>query len=185
MPYSKSNKEIQEAHMGGVGKYKSPATYTPYKMVGHTLPGIKQRSGAKMRSFGTKDSDMPDKVSQKSGLLYSEGGVGSSPAKGFWDKVKSLGKKALDPLGLKKKADKALGINQKAEVAGGGGADHTHPEFAQLDEAMQGGGMQKQSVNPAMVGEGAGMSGFGLGGVGDALAKSKAQGSMFGGIGSI
>ena len=164
--------------------------YTPYKMVGHTLPGIKQRSGAKMRSFGTKDSDMPDKVSQKSGLLYSEGGVGSSPAKGFWDKVKSLGKKALDPLGLKKKADKALGINQKAEVAGGGGADHTHPEFAQLDEAMQ--GDEKQVVNPAMVGGGAGMSasetkprdsmwgGFGLGGVGDALAqKNKPQDSKF------
>ena len=98
------------------------------------------------------------------------GGVGSafdfaSPAKGFWDKVKSLGKKALDPLGLKKKADKALGINQKAEVAGGGGADHTHPEFAQLDEAMQ--GDEKQG-------------GFGLGGVGDALAqKNKPQDSKF------
>ena len=157
--------------------------YTPYKMVGHTLPGIKQRSGAKMRSFGTKDSDMPDKVSQKSGLLYSEGGVGSSPAKGFWDKVKSFGKKALTgPLdaikNLRKEKAEAQPVAQPMAETG------VQPHGDEMHTGGDG-AMQEQSVNPAMVGGGAGMSAFGLGGVGNALAKSKAQGSMFGGIGSL
>ena len=91
-------------------------------MVGHTLPGIKQRkpAAAKMKSFGTKDSDMPDDISTTPGK-YS-GGVGSSPAKGWFSKIakgaKKLAGKALDPLGLKGKIKKKLGIggNKKLEA---------------------------------------------------------------------
>ena len=96
--------------------------YTPYKMVGHTLPGIKQRkpAAAKMKSFGTKDSDMPDDISTTPGKYA--GGVGSSPAKGWFSKIakgaKKLAGKALDPLGLKGKIKKKLGIggNKKLEA---------------------------------------------------------------------
>jgi hypothetical protein len=166
--------------------------YTPYKMVGHTLPGIKQRSGAKMRSFGTKDSDMPDKVSQKSGLLYSEGGVGSSPAKGFWDKVKSFGKKALTgPLdaikNLRKEKAEAQPVAQPMAETG------VQPHGDEMHTGGDG-AMQEQSVNPAMVGRGAGISGVGGAGmsandggsgVGGAFGKiNGAKDSMWGGIGS-
>ena len=84
MPYSKSNKEIQEARMGGVGKYKSPNTYAPFKMKAKNNDPMTKNYGpvapGKMRAFGTKDSDMPDKVSTTPGMPYA-GGVSSSPAK--------------------------------------------------------------------------------------------------------
>ena len=118
--------------------------YTPYKMLGHELPGPKQRTPATLKSFGTKDSDMPEKVSQKSGVLYKEGsGVGSSPAKGWFDKFKKVGKKMLDPLGLKDKAKKALGIGKKEEApaaAGGGDTAELEARVSALEEGSSGGG---------------------------------------------
>ena len=47
------------------GKYKHSfeGGYTPYKMLGHELPGPNQRTPALLKPFGTKDSDMPEKIS--------------------------------------------------------------------------------------------------------------------------
>ena len=90
--------------------------YTPYKMVGHELKGIKQRKPAvaKMKSFGTKDSDMPEKVSQKSGILYAQGGVGSSPAKGFFGNIFKGAKKLVKKVGGKVGGALGLGGDTKA-----------------------------------------------------------------------
>jgi len=170
--------------------------YTPYKMVGHELKGPNQRKStvAKMNAFGTKDSDMPDKVSTTPGMPYAEGGVGSSPAKGIWDKLKRVGKGILTGgiseivRAKKKKAEAAAAAAETGAAAavdpaaaGGDGSDHTHPEFAQLDAAAQGGGPQeaetamtkqqnKVSKNPWMA----------QGGVGNAAtAASNAATTMF------
>ena len=80
--------------------------YTPYKMVGHTLKGIKQKPAAvKLKAFGTNDSDMPDGISTTPGKYA--GGVGCSPAKGW---LKNMGKKIAG--GVKKfaKGEGALGL---------------------------------------------------------------------------
>ena len=69
-----------------------------------------------MRAFGTKDSDMPEKVSQKSGTLYTEGGVGNSPVKGwFRDKLKAIKDKVTGGGG----AGPAAQLQQTAAAAGG------------------------------------------------------------------
>ena len=89
--------------------------YTPYKMKADNNDPMTKNYGAvapgKMRAFGTKDSDMPDGISTTPGKYA--GGVGSSPAKGWFNKLvggaKKLAGKALDPLGLKDKAQKMLG----------------------------------------------------------------------------
>jgi len=115
--------------------------YTPYKMVGHTLKGIKQNPAAvKLKAFGTNDSDMPDGISTTPGKYA--GGVGGSPAKGLWDKIKKGAKKfakgegalgLLNPVGRgiseiqKAKEKKAQAAEQSAAAtagaAGGGGGD--------------------------------------------------------------
>ena len=79
---------------GGGLKVKSAyKSYTPYKMLGHKLPGPKQyKAPAKLKAFGTKDSDMPDGISTSPGKYA--GGVGESPAKGFLPNiVKNMFKK--------------------------------------------------------------------------------------------
>ena len=96
--------------------------YTPYKMTGHELPGIKQRSGAKMKAFGVNDSDMPDKVSQKSGALYAEGGVGSSPAKNIFKKLKNALGGGADPAAQIKMKMEQMKAAVAAAKAGGAGA---------------------------------------------------------------
>jgi hypothetical protein len=127
--------DYSQGFEGGVGGYKS----FEMKAKGHNNSPIEKNFGTPLqRGIATSkglSGGEPGKPQAKtgvgSGLNFAA--VGSSPAKGFWDKVKSIGKKALDPLGLKKKADKVLGINQKAEApaageGGGGGGDgaHTH-----------------------------------------------------------
>ena len=114
--------------------------YPPFEMKGHELPGIKQRSTNKMKAFGTKDSDMPDKVSTTPGMPYAEGGVGSSPAKGFWDKVKRVGKGLLtgglsEVARAKKKKEAAAAAAAEAGAAAGAGTVAPHG-----DEAHTGGG---------------------------------------------
>jgi len=98
--------------------------YTPYKMVGHTLPGIKQRKPAvaKMKAFGTKTLEGPKKqdLNPGSGLNYGNSGVGSSPAKGWLKNMaKKIGGGAKKLMG-KTLVGKALGIGGKGEGGGGG-----------------------------------------------------------------
>ena len=119
--------------------------YTPYKMKGHELPGPNQRTPAMLKSFNASDGaineNMVRKTSTKSGTLWAEGGVGSSPAKGWLSNIgkslKKIGKKALDPLGLKDKAKKALGIDGDK---GGGNNAELEARVTALEESSSGGG---------------------------------------------
>jgi hypothetical protein len=114
--------------------------YTPYKMLGHELPGPKQRTPATLKAFGTNTLEGPKKqdLNPGSGLNYGDSGVGSSPAKSWLSniakKVGGFAKKAMDPLGLKDKAKKALGIG------GDSGGDSGGAVTPHGDEAHTGGG---------------------------------------------
>ena len=128
MPYGKSNKEIQEAHMGGVGKYKSPNKYTPYKMTGHELPGIKQKSAAKLKAFDSPtglNAGMVDGIStspNKFGMMSQ----GMDFARKVMGKRKGKGGKMWGGIG-----------NAVNAVTGGGGGGGVAPHG---DEAHTGGG---------------------------------------------
>ena len=147
--------------------------YKPFQM---KASGAKYNNSPIEKNYGSpaqRGFDFTGGVGSKE----MEGGVGSafdyaSPAKNIFKKwKKALSGGGGDPASKQKQA--AAAAQEKAvaaqtgggwlekikgkmaglpggSVEGGGGADHTHPEFAQLDEAAQGGGgMQRQSVNPA------------------------------------
>ena len=118
-------------------------------------------------------------MSKKSGVLYKEGGVGSSPAKGWFKnlvkKVKGGAKKALDPLGIAGKAKTALGVGGD-DSAGGGDTAELEARVSALEEGGSGGGGDGQSAfapkDPkklaamaANLGGGTGLGGTGLGGI--------------------
>jgi len=150
--------------------------YTPYKMLGHELPGIKQRAPGKMSMEKTHINDkMVDGVSKKSGVLYKEGGgVGSSPAKGWFKnlvkKVKGGAKKALDPLGLAGKAKEALGVG--GDSAGGGDTAGLEARVTELEG-------QVEAANSG----GGGNAVLGSGGEGPGTAMDKRVKKMLGGGG--
>jgi hypothetical protein len=66
------------SEVGRPPKKNSPMGYIPFKMKGHELPGIKQRTPNTLKAFGTKDSDMPDSESTSPGKF---GGLGAHMAK--------------------------------------------------------------------------------------------------------
>lgn len=127
--------------------------YTPYKMQADNNDPMTKNYGAvapgKMRAFGVDQKDGPDSVSKKSGILYAQSGVGSSPAKGWFKSLvggaKKLAGKALDPLGLKKKAQKMMG---------GGGNEELEARVSALEAGGSEGGGEA-----AAVGGGVGMAG--------------------------
>ena len=139
-------------------KKKNNMGYAPYKMLGHTLPGIKQRpSLAKLKAFGTKDSDMPEKVSTSPGSGLNFAAVGSSPNKGWFKNIgksiggaiKGIGGSVGNAVGaIKDKMAAKKQAQAEASAAAADGSDHTHAEFAELDEAMQGGGGAAPAVDP-------------------------------------
>jgi hypothetical protein len=139
--------------------------YTPYKMKADNNDPMTKNYGAvapgKMRAFGTKDSDMPDGVSTTP-LEYA-GGVGSSPAKGWFNKLvggaKKLAGKALDPLGLKNKAQ---------EMLGGGGNAKLEARVSALEAGAGGGGEAVPEAVPEASAAGVGDAVGGVGGVGGA-----------------
>lgn len=130
MPYSKSNKEIQEARMGGVGKYKSPNTYAPFKM-----KAAAHNNSPMQKNFGV-------------GSTEKQGGVGSemepplksksSPAKGLWGNLKSKAQKMLgiDKDGAARKVVEQGGIAQSQDPVLGGDAPAVQPHG---EEAHTGG----------------------------------------------
>ena len=119
--------------------------YKPFEMKakGHNNSPIEKNFGTPLqRGIATSkglSGGEPGKPQAKTGVgsALNYAAVGSSPAKGFWDKVKSIGKKAL---GVKKKVDDKLGIKDPLQkgaesMLAKDGSDHTHPEFAELQEA--------------------------------------------------
>ena len=72
---------------------------------------------------GGEAGDPEAKTGVGSSLLYAA--TGSSPAKGFWDTIKKVGRKAIDPLDIfKKKKAKEAAVTP--EATGGGDGSHTH-----------------------------------------------------------
>jgi len=165
----------------------APTKYSPFKMpasVQGNSPITKNFGSKEQRGFSTpaKMSDMvqtnmPDKVSKKSGVLYKGGGTGSSPAKGWFSniakKVGGFAKKAIGmtPIGMAGKAlfgkkgnqaespDPAAAVGAAAENAaasGGGGATQPHGdemhtgEGAQATAGAEGEGVQSQDPTQMM-----------------------------------
>ena len=84
--------------------------YTPYKMKGHTLKGIKQRGVPFTGGVGS--NEMEGGVGDKfSAVPYSKT---ASPNKGLWDSIKNIGKK------VKKGIGGALGLGGGGGTGGGG-----------------------------------------------------------------
>ena len=123
----------------------SPAGYAPFKMMGHEHPGIKQRSPATLKAFGTKDSDMPDKISTTPNKMTA---VGSSPAKGWMSNIMGAAKKvfgggkdkgASTNVGTKPpEEDMVTGIGTPVEGGGDGGAVPPHGDEAHTGGAIGG-----------------------------------------------
>jgi hypothetical protein len=145
-----SNPELNKTNKGvsvndfddTVTKSNSPAEYAPFKMMGHEHPGIKQRTPAALKAFGTKDSDMPEKISTTPGKYA--GGTGSSPAKlGLFGGIMDMAKKKWGKKNTNKTVDPIEGAEGmgEAHVMGapveGGGDGGTVPPHG--DEAHTGG----------------------------------------------
>ena len=148
---------------------KSPAGYAPFKMMGHELPGIKQRSPGKLKSFGTKHSENPEKISKKSGILY-KGGTGESPAKGIFDFFKKKTPKGVAVANDEDAKNTKMG-NLMEAITGGGGGSTVAPHG---DEAHTGGGgggsLGGGAMGQAVAGGAGGAGGGSIFNVGDAIA---------------
>jgi hypothetical protein len=149
-------KELKTNNMG----------YTPYKMKGHTLKGIKQRGVPFSGGVGSNEME--------SGVADT---INASPNKGLWDSIKNIGKKVKEGVGG------ALGLGGGDGTGGGGKIKAMDDRISALEQgsggdatasAMQpktnmlppelGGGPQAHLYNPIMASgdpmlAGAGMSG--------------------------
>ena len=122
---------------------KNSTEYAPFKMMGHEHPGIKQRTPAALKAFGTKDSDMPEKISTTPGK-YADG-TGSSPAKSWLSNiVDSVRRKkgssqatVAAPPPEENMADGVFGT--PVEGGGDGGAVPPHGDEAHSGGAIGGG----------------------------------------------
>ena len=85
-------KELKTNNMG----------YTPYKMKGHTLKGIKQRGVPFSGGVGSNEME--------SGVADT---INASPNKGLWDSIKNIGKK------VKKGVGGALGLGEDTKALEG------------------------------------------------------------------
>tara|TARA_R100001082_G_scaffold99396_1_gene68121 strand:- start:37 stop:627 length:591 start_codon:yes stop_codon:yes gene_type:complete len=112
-----TDRESYKINYGGVGKY------TPFQMKaadhGNSPVeknwGTADQRGFPLKAFGTKDSDGVDKISTTPGMPFKgQAAVGSSPAKGFWKKLKRVGAGVLTG-GISEVVRAAK--NRKAEAA--------------------------------------------------------------------
>jgi hypothetical protein len=123
----------------------SPAGYAPFKMMGHEHPGIKQRTPTLLKAFGTKDSDMPEKISTTPGK-YADG-TGSSPAKNWLSSITNAAKNAFGGkdkgtstnIGTKPPGeDMVSGVGTPVEGGGDGGVVPPHGDEAHSGGAIGG-----------------------------------------------
>ena len=146
--------------------------YTPYKMKGHELKGIKQRGVPFSGGVGSNEME--------SGVADT---INASPNKGIWDSIKKIGGKMLDPLGIKNKAKKALGLG------GGGGGDTKALEgrVAALEASSSGGGATAPSsgTDPAMAALGMSGAGDGAKPLAAEAMKKKKMAEGWGGAGAV
>ena len=163
-------KELKTNNMG----------YTPYKMKGHTLKGIKQRGVPFTGGVGS--DEMQSGVGDKfEGMPYS---TTASPNKGLWDSIKKIGGKMLDPLGLKNKAKKALGLGGGGGTGGGGKIKAMDDRISALeqgsgDDATASAMQPKTNVNAdAIKASMQGVGGMFGGGGGDPMLAGGGPGSI-------
>ena len=154
---------------------KSPAGYTPFKMMGHELPGIKQRTPAQMSMEKTHINDkMVDGVSKKSGVLY-KGGTGGSPAKegilgGMFGSKKNKDRSNWTGIGLANKPSAGASLADmlsSGKPPSTGGAVAPHGDEAHTGGGGGGGTMMGGAMDQAIAGGAGGASVFN---VGDAIA---------------
>jgi hypothetical protein len=112
--------------------------YEPYKMLGHELPGPNQYKAPNKALEKTHINDqMVDGVSKRSGTLYTEGGVGSSPAKNIFKKFKNaLGGGGADPAAQIKMKMEQMKAAVAAAKAGGAGAAAAKGTAGAVDGGM-------------------------------------------------
>ena len=139
-------KELKKNNMG----------YKPFKMLGHELPGIKQR-GMPYTAGDPLNEEMVDKVSTTPGKYGSAVG-GESPVK-LWGAIKNTVKKLAGRASDVAKA--AIGKADDAPVEGGGeGTVPPHGDEAHTGGAIGGGG-EAGAEGPWNVGDAiAGMEGL-------------------------
>ena len=120
-------------------QYKSPVGYTPFKMKGHTLPGIKQRSPNTAKTFGVDSSESPKKVATSPGkFLGGLLGGGSAGFKRIMDKIRATKEaKSAQEVAPEEEAEGTMMDQEMAGAEGGGGAVPQHGP-----ESHTGGGMR-------------------------------------------
>lgn len=135
--------------------------YTPYKMKGHTLPGIKQRGVPFTGGVGS--NEMESGVGDKfEGMPYSEN---ASPAKGLFGAIGNIFKKGAKKVGgaLGGAFGGALGLAKKGEGGGPGGKIKAMDDrISALEEGMSSGSESKVSTTDPITGRA-------MGGVGDPI----------------
>jgi len=125
--------------------------YTPYKMLGHELPGPNQRTPNKLSlEVDPLNAETVDKTSKKSGTLWAEGGAGSSPAKGWLSNVGKALTGGVGALfgGKKSGGGGAKGLIENLQAKklekqqaawGAGGGTELEARVAALEEVASGG----------------------------------------------
>jgi hypothetical protein len=120
----------------------SPAEYAPFKMMGHELPGIKQKAPLEMSMEKTHiNENMVDGVSITPGKYA--GSTGSSPAKGFFsdfiDKIRPKKSSSQATVAAPPpEEDMASGVGTPVEGGGDGGAVPPHGDEAHSGGAIGG-----------------------------------------------
>jgi len=133
---------------GGIGTSAVPFTMKaenndPFtKNYGAVAPG-------KMRAFGTNDTEFLDQETTDAGTALNYGAaVGSSPAKGLWDKIKKVGKTMLNPIGAAMNLGKNLVDDQLNQGGGGDVAPHGDEAHTNATGEAVGQGVTAATTNP-------------------------------------
>ena len=132
--------------VGRPPKKNSPMGYTPFKMKGHTLPGIKQRTPANMKTFGVDSSENPKKIATSPGKFL--GGIMGGIGGGF---KKMRERMEQHKAAAKEKAQakfaervQGVGVSPHGDEAHTGGGAEAGAEVAAPEEA--GGTLMEQAM---------------------------------------
>ena len=148
------------SEVGRPPKKNSPMGYIPFKMKGHELPGIKQRTPNALKAFGTKDSDMPDGVSTSPGKFSGTMGLfGGGGLRKMMEKFKARAKAAKEAKAAGGATEEAGGTAMDEQAAavgqegmegteGGGGEVAPHGPEAHTGGANPIGAIKRKGAHP-------------------------------------
>jgi len=139
--------------VGRPPKKNSPMGYNPFKMKGHTLPGIKQRTPANMNTFGVDSSENPKKIATSPGKFLGGlvGGIGGSWKK-MRDKMEQH-KAAAKEKAQAKFAERVQGVGVTPhgdEAHTGGGAEAGAEAAPEAEGAMMDQAMTSEQADPVV-----------------------------------